>query len=97
MKDNVTFGLGSIPLIDKADDSLGGYFKQVLDGVGGKAQDFIPCVKLLIANRMGDCHSICRLKDLPIEYYQQLGFSKPRSERTLERLGKSYQFIVHNH
>lgn len=101
MKDNVTFGLGSIALIDKSDDSLNGYFNQILDGIGGKAKDFIPCVKLLIANRMGDCHSICRLKDLPDEYYQQLGFSKPRSDRTLnrtlERLGKSYQFIVHNH
>jgi len=60
MKENVTFGLGGIALIDKADDSLDGYFDQILDGVGGKDQDFIPCVKILIANRMGDCHSICR-------------------------------------
>jgi len=101
MKENVTFGLGSIALIDKADDSLNGYFREVLNGIGGKAQDFIPCVKLLIANRMGHCYSISRLDDLPDEYFRWLGFSRPRSDRTLnrtlERLGKSYQFIVHNH
>jgi transposase len=101
MTENVTFGLGSIALIDKADDSLNGYFREVLNGVGGKAQDFISCVKLLIANRMGHCYSISRLDDLPNEYFRWLGFSRPRSDRTLnrtlERLGKSYQFIVHNH
>ncbi|MHA1290841.1 MAG: hypothetical protein ACTSPB_25940 [Candidatus Thorarchaeota archaeon] len=101
MGGNVTFGLGSIALIDKVEDYLNGYFEKVLEEIGGKAQDFIPCVKLLIANRMGDCHSIHRLEDLPEEYYQQLRFSSPKSNRTLnrtlERLGKSYQFIVHNH
>ena len=101
LKENVTFGLGNIALIEKADDSLGGYFEQLLDGVGGKAQDFIPCVKLLIANRMGECYSICRLGDLPEEYFNWLGFSQPRSDRTinraLERIGKSYQFIVQRH
>jgi len=47
VKQNVTFRLGSIVLIDKADDYLNEYFNQILNGVGGKAKDFIPCVKLL--------------------------------------------------
>ncbi|MBD3408497.1 MAG: hypothetical protein GF411_20405, partial [Candidatus Lokiarchaeota archaeon] len=101
MKENVTFGLGNLALIDKADASLDGYFEELLDGIGGKAKDFIPCVKLLIANRMGECHSIRRLGDLPAEYFKWLGFSKQRSDRTfnrtLERVGKSYQFIVQRH
>lgn len=101
MKGNVTFSLGNIALIEKADASLNGYFNRILEGVGGKAQDFIPCVKLLIANRMGHCYSISRLKDLPDEYFKFLGFSKPKSDRTLnrtiERIGQKYQFIVHKH
>jgi transposase len=101
LKENVTFGLGSIALINKADESLDGYFEKVLDGIGGKAKDFIPCVKLLTANRMGQCYSINRLSDLPDEYFDWLGFSSPKSDRTLnrtlERLGQKYQFIVHNH
>jgi hypothetical protein len=101
MKENVTFSLGNIALIEKADASLNGYFNQILNGVGGKSQDFIPCVKLLIANRMGHCYSISRLKDLPEEYFKFLGFSKPKSDRTLnrtiERIGQKYQFIVHKH
>jgi len=101
MQENVTFSLGTIALIDKADCSLSGYFKTLLDGLGGKAQDFIPSVKLLIANRLGHCHSIHRLDDLPEDYFKWLGFSRTRSDRTLnrtlERLGRSYQFVVSKH
>ena len=72
-----------------------------MEGVGGKSQDFIPYVKLLIANRMGPYYSISRLKDLPDEYFKFLGFFKPKSDRTLNRtiegIGQKYQFIVHKH
>ena len=74
MKENVTFSLGNIALIDKADEELNGYFQRICSDVIGKAQDFIPGVKLLIANRLGDCHSISRLSDLPDEYFKWLGF-----------------------
>lgn len=88
-------------MIEKADVSLNGYFDQILEGVVGKAQDFIPCVKLLIANRMEHCYSISRFKDLPDEYFRWLGFTKPKSDRTLnrtlERVGRSFQFIVNRH
>jgi len=75
MSENVTFSLGTIALIEKADALLNGYFKRVFNGLEGKAQDFIQCVKLLIANRMGECRSISRLNDLPDEYFKLLGFT----------------------
>ena len=41
------------------------------------------------------------MSDLPDEYFNWLGFKKPRSDRTLnrtlERIGKKYQFVIHNH
>ncbi len=74
MRTNVTFSMGNIALIDKADTILDGYFKKVFKGLSGRAQDFIPCVKLLIANRIGDCHSIYHLNELPDEYFKWLGF-----------------------
>jgi transposase len=101
MKENVTFSLGNIALIEKADEELNGYFQRVFDGVTGKAQDYLPCAKLLIANRLGDCLAVSRLDDIPDEYFARLGFLKPRSDRTLnrtlERIGRSHQFIIHNH
>ncbi len=101
MNENVTFSLGNIALIEKADADLNGYFNKVFTGLEGKARDFIPCVKLLMANRMGDCHSVSRLNELSEEYFKWLGFTHPKSDRTfnrtLERLGKSHQFILHGH
>ena len=98
MKENVTFSIGNVALIEKADDELDGYFNKVFGGVTGKARDFIPCVKTLIANSMGDCFAISRLSDLPIEYCQRLGFTAPKSDRTfhhtLEWVGRMHQFII---
>ena len=51
MKQNVTFSIGSIALIDKADAQTG-FFKTVFDGLGGRARDFIPAVKLLMVNKI---------------------------------------------
>ena len=101
MKENVTFSIGNSALIDKADEELNGYFQRVFGGLTGKAQDFIPCAKLLIANKLGNCLSVSRLNDLPDEYFNRLAISKPRSDRTLnrtlERIGKKYQFVIQNH
>ena len=47
MRNNVTFSIGSVALIDKADAETG-FFKAVFDGIGGRAKDFIPRVKLLM-------------------------------------------------
>jgi len=101
MKANVTFSIGNVALIEKADAELNGYFDRVLGGIVRKAKDFIPCVKLLIVNRLGDCYSISRLDEQPIELYTRLGFTEHRSDRTLnrtlERVGKYHQFIIQEH
>jgi len=101
MNADVTFRLGNIALIEKADDEMGGYFKRVFEGVGEKAKDFIPCVKTPITNRMGDCYAITRLSDLPEDYFKRLGFTEPKSDRTLnrtlERVGRMYQFVIQRH
>ncbi len=54
MGQNVAFSIGNLAVIEKADADFG-FFKAVLSGVEGKAKSFIPSVKLLIYNRLGDC------------------------------------------
>ena len=50
MKKNVTFSIGNLALIEKVDGDLNGYFESVFGGISGKANDFIPCVKLHMYN-----------------------------------------------
>jgi len=37
MKENVTFSLGNIALIDKSDEELNGYFQRLFNDIMGKA------------------------------------------------------------
>jgi len=101
MKPNVTFGIGNLALIEKVDGELGGYLDRVFGSIGGKAKDFVPCVKLLIYNRLGNCLPASRLEDYPTELFDRMGFEKPLSHRTFnrtaERIGKSYQFVLLEH
>jgi len=48
MKPNVTYSIGNLAVIDKVNGELGGYFQYVFDGIGGKAKDFVPAVKLFM-------------------------------------------------
>lgn len=98
MKDNVTFSIGSVALIDKIDAQTG-FFRDVFSGIGGRARDFIPAIKLLMVNKLEDSFSIHRLLDFtPKEKRSLLGFKKEMSDRTLnrtlERLGEKGQFIM---
>ena len=98
MKPNVTFGIGNVALIDKADASLG-FFESVFGGIGGRARDFIPTVKLLMANKLEESIAIHRLLDFtPPEKLSILGFRQGISDRTLnrtlERMGEKGQFIM---
>lgn len=98
MKPNVTFGIGNVALIEKADTQTG-FFKAVLDGIGGRTKDFTPLVKLLINNRLGECLSVNRLLEFtPPELLDLLGFEEPTSERSvyraIERLGENNQLIL---
>lgn len=98
MKPNVTFPIGSVALIEKADAQTS-FFSSVFGKLGGRAKEFIPCIKLLMANKLEESIAIHRLLDFtPKEKLQMLGFSKRISDRTLnrtlERLGKCSQFII---
>ena len=98
MKQNVTFPIGAVALIDKADAQTG-FFRAVFGGLGGRARDFIPCIKLLMANKLEESVAIHRLIDFtPKEKFDALGFSKLISDRTLnrtlERIGKNRQFVI---
>jgi hypothetical protein len=101
MKQNVTFSIGNLVLLNKADAQLGGYFDRVFGNIGGKAKDFIPCVKLLMYNRLGNCLPISRLSAYPPELFERLGFKNHLSDRTFnrtpERIGKASPFILFEH
>jgi transposase len=101
MKKNVTFSIGNLTLIEKVNGDLGGYLENIFFGIYGKAKDFIPCVKLHMYNRLGDCLSVDRMDSYPIELLERLGFEEQRStrtfNRTLERIGKNRDFILLNH
>jgi len=101
MKKNVTFSIGNLALIEKVDGDLNGYFDRVFSGICSKANDFIPCVKLHMYNRLGDCLPVDRMDSYPIELLKKLRFKEQRStrtfNRTLERMGKNRDFILLNH
>jgi len=100
MKENVTFSIGSIALIEKADAQTG-FFGDVFSGIGGRARDFIPAVKLLMANKLEESVAVHRILDFtPKEKLSMLGFRHDTSDRTLnrnlERLGEKTQFVISN-
>lgn len=100
MRQNVTFSIGATALLDKADASTG-FFKTVFKGIGGRAKDFTPAVKLLMTNKLEESLAIHRLPDFtPKEKLDLLGFKKRVSARTLnrnlERLGEKSGFIINN-
>jgi len=98
MKTSVTFSIGSVALIEKADAQTG-FFKDVFGGLGGRARDFIPSVKLLMVNKLEESVAISRLADLtPKEKLVLLGFRKNKSDRsfnrTIEYLGENSLFVM---
>ncbi len=100
-RQSVTFGIGSAALIDKAAAQTG-FFRAVFGDLGGRAREFIPSVKLLMANKLEKSVSISRIKDFaPWEKMRLFGFRKEVSDRTLnrtlERLGSKSQFVIENY
>ena len=98
MQKNVTFPIGTVALIDKIDSETG-FFKKIFEPIMGKARTFIPSMKLLLNNKLGQSVSINRILDFTPEELQDLiGFKDNISERTLyrtlERIGERYQFIL---
>jgi len=98
MHKNVTFPLGNVALIDKIDFETG-FFKAVIEPVQGKTRTFIPPVKLLMNNKLGQSVSVNRILDFtPDEFQEILGFQNNATERTLyrtlEQIGERHQFIL---
>lgn len=101
MRQNVTFSIGNLAVIDKANADYG-FFEDILGNLAGKADSFLPSIKLLIYNRLGECHSLLRLPEFtPLELIERLGGKKLLTERTLNRnlsrLGKKDVFVVENY
>lgn len=101
MRANVTFPVGNIALVEKADKDYG-VFDAVFSGIAGKAKNFVECTKLLINNRLGACVSVHRIKSVyPSEMFEHIGFAEEPKERTinrtLERMGKKEPFILENY
>lgn len=95
---NVTFSLGSVAIIDKANCSFG-FFDFLFNGIGGKAKNIKKCAKLFVYNRLTLCVSVNRLCEVyPFELFQQLGFGKIPSDRSLyrnlERIGNNHKFLI---
>jgi transposase len=98
MSTNVTFSLGNVALIDKIDSETG-FFEKIFGAVSGRTRSFIPGIKLLMTNRLGDTVSINRLLDFTSdEQLNILGFKENISTRSLyriiERVGEYYPIIL---
>ncbi len=95
---NTSIPLGGILLIDKVEKSFD-IFSEIFSGVGGKAKDFIGCVKLHVYNKLA--HSVSThqiLETYPEGLASYLGLKEMPSERslyrTLERIGKYFPVIL---
>lgn len=98
MRDNTTFPIGNIALIDYIDFRFN-FFSKLFDGISLRAKGLKSSVKMFINNRLGSCVSVHRMLSIyPKEAFEQIGFDKLPSERTLyremERLGANRQFII---
>lgn len=97
----MTYSVGNLGVIDKADGELSGYCERVFGGIAGKARDFVPMVKLFMYNRMGDCVATNRLTSYPEELFTALGFEEIPGDRSfyrmIERVGKNYMFVLEQH
>ena len=99
--ENVTFSIGNLALIDKI-DARTGFLEKVFGNVGGRAQDFLPYVKLLLYNKLGECVSVNRLADFtPAELIRLIEFENALATkqvyRTIERLGSQHAFVLANY
>ena len=108
MKQNVTYSIGNVALIDKINEKFG-LFDSCFDGVFGRAKEVKETAKALAANRLGGCVSTHRLTEVyPQEFFREVGFKDTPAERNLyrniERIGQCspvllerYQSLVKKH
>jgi len=97
MRPNVTFSIGNLAAIEKANAQFG-FIDEIFGGMEGKAKTLLPSIKLLIYNRLGECHAVSRLADVtPMELFSSVGALGPISDRTLnrslERIGQKFELF----
>ena len=95
---NITFSIGSVAIIDKADVSFD-FFDFLFNGIGGKVKNLKECAKLFVYNRLAQCVSVNQICEIyPTELFEQFGFNEKPSERSLyrnlERIGNNHKFII---
>lgn len=95
---NNSISLGGIILLDKVEKQFG-VFSELFSGLGGKARDFVPCVKLHVYNKL--THSVSThqiLETYNREIAKYIGTDEMPSERslyrTLERVGKCFPVVM---
>ena len=98
MKQNVTYSIGNIALVDKINEKLG-LFDSLFDKAFGRAKEVKETAKALAANRLGKCVSTHRLTEVyPEEFFQELGFKGVPAERNLyrniERIGQRFPVLL---
>ena len=97
MKQNVTFSIGNVALIDKVNEKFG-LFDHLFSNLNCKAKNIKSSAKLFSYNRLGDCVSINQLTSAyPEELFKTLGFKDMPADRTLyrdlERIGIRVPFL----
>lgn len=98
MRQNVTYNIGSIALVDKINVRFG-LFDFLFDGLFGKAKSVKETAKLLTVNRLDKCASVHRLPVLyPEEFFETIGFDNAPAERNIyrniERIGQRFNVLV---
>lgn len=97
MKQNVTFSIGNVALIDKVNEKFG-LFDYLFRDLNCKAKNIKQTAKLLSYNRLGDCVSINQLASVyPEELFEKLGYKKMPADRSiyrdLDRIGQRVPFL----
>ena len=97
MKQNVTFSIGNVALIDKVNEKFG-IFDYLFANLNCRAKNIKSSAKLLSYNRLGDCVSVNQLTSVyPEELFKQLGYRKIPADRSiyrdLDRIGQRAPFL----
>ncbi len=97
MTNNTTISLGAIGMIHQIENRYG-LFQNLFSNIGIKTREFIPNVKVLVANKLTHSVSILQIPETyPLEFALQLGMNEPLKDRTLnrtlERVGKQFPVI----
>ena len=101
MRENVSFSFGPIALMNKVEKKFN-FFEVIFRGLGGKAKNLKESAKLFAYNKLAESISINRILELySFELFEEIGFKKEISERTLyrnlERIGNNYKFVMSNY